>query len=225
MRYKRSAIASIGIDADAELIRSLLAENSERIPIPGSCTLICDDAISYLRKWRGGPETFIYCDPPYLRETRRSKERLYKYEFWSVDQHSQLLAILQKLPCMVAISGYWSPLYSEMLATWRAISFKAGVRCGQAATEWLWMNYPVPVALHDYRYLGRNYREREKLKRQRQRWRLRLERMNQLQRYMLMASLADLGDPGRRQSIETASPAEMIISPNLQVPHADEDHG
>ncbi len=28
------------------------------------------------------------------------------------------------------------------------------------ATEWLWCNFPPPVALHDYRHLGASYRER-----------------------------------------------------------------
>jgi hypothetical protein len=30
------------------------------------------------------------------------------------------------------------------------------------ATEWLWCNFPPPVALHDYRHLGASYRERIK---------------------------------------------------------------
>ena len=38
-------------------------------------------------------------------------------------------------------------------------------RGGRLATEWVWMNYPEPIALHDYRYLGEDFREREPIKR------------------------------------------------------------
>lgn len=57
------------------------------------------------------------------------------------------------------------------------------------------MNYPEPTALHDYRYLGENFREREKITRQKRRWKARLLRMNTLQRFALLASIAELGEP------------------------------
>jgi hypothetical protein len=31
-------------------------------------------------------------------------------------------------------------------------------------------NFPEPVALHDYRYLGEDFRQRERIKRKKQRW-------------------------------------------------------
>jgi hypothetical protein len=54
------------------------------------------------------------------------------------------------------------------------------------------MNYPEPVELHDYRYLGENFREREKITRQKRRWRARLLRMSPTQRYALLSSIAEL---------------------------------
>jgi hypothetical protein len=98
-------------------------------------------------------------------------------------------------PCMVALSGYWSSLYASMLQDWRSISYMVGVQGGQAREEWLWMNYPEPAALHDYRYLGENFREREKITRQKRRWRARLLRMSSLQRYALLSSIAELNEP------------------------------
>jgi len=56
------------------------------------------------------------------------------------------------------------------------------------------MNYPEPLELHDYRYIGENFREREKINRQRKRWQARLLRMSSVQRYALMATIAELGD-------------------------------
>ena len=65
---------------------------------------------------------------------------------------------------MVMISGYWSALYADALQGWHTVSFQAMTRSGKPATEWLWMNYPEPAALHDYRYLGADFRERERIK-------------------------------------------------------------
>jgi DNA adenine methylase len=181
---KLPARSNIVIDIDANVV----SEFSKQILTSGSI-VICDDAISFLKQYAWSGKEFVYCDPPYLLETRSSKYRIYAHEFGSVEQHKELLNILLQLPCMVAISGYQSSLYTQMLATWRTISYQARTRGGRIATEWLWMNYPEPVSLHDYRYLGSNFRQRERLKRIKTRWLARLERMDQLERYALMATL------------------------------------
>lgn len=189
MLNKKPAACSIGIDSDAAVIRSW--ENDLRIP---GGIYQNGEAISFLKryKWRGGE--FVYADPPYLMSTRRSKQPIYAHEFGTEKQHAKLLDVLLSLPCMVAISGYWSQLYEDKLKGWRSISFLTGTQGGTVATEWLWMNYPEPTELHDYRYLGKNFREREKINRQRKRWRARLQKMSQLQRYALLSSIAELGD-------------------------------
>ena len=46
--------------------------------------------------------------------------------------------------------------------------------------EWLWMNFPIPTQLHDYRYVGAGSREREKFRRQQRRWSIELAKMNPL---------------------------------------------
>lgn len=48
-------------------------------------------------------------------------------------------------------------------------------------------------AEHDYRYLGRNFRERERIKRKKQRWVPRLENMPRLERQALLSAIADSG--------------------------------
>ena len=189
MLNKRRASSSIVIDRDADVL-------TDFVGLPG--TLVeCGDAISLLpdivaTMVGDGKKVFVYADPPYLLETRKSRLPIYKYEMLTEHAHSQLLAMLQRLPCMVALSGYWSSLYETSLQGWRSINFQARTRRG-TATEWLWMNYPEPVELHDYSYLGENFREREKITRQRKRWRARLLRMSALQRYALLASIAELG--------------------------------
>lgn len=49
----------------------------------------------------------------YLLKTRRSGP-IYRYELTEA-QHVELLGVITRLPCNVAISGYWSPLYAEAL--------------------------------------------------------------------------------------------------------------
>ncbi len=61
-------------------------------------------------------------------------------------------------------------------------TFEAQTRGGRPATEHVWFNYPEPIKLHDYSYLGKNFRERERIKRKKQRWVTRIERMPMLER-------------------------------------------
>jgi DNA adenine methylase len=141
----------------------------------------------------------VYCDPPYVHSTRTRCD-LYRFEM-SDSQHVELLDIMSSLPCRVMISGYWTKLYAAKLRRWNSTTFQAVTRSGRVATEWLWFNFPEPVALHDYRYLGENFRERERIKRKKLRWANRLRIMPVLERRALMAAL------------ELASPnAEMVAS-------------
>jgi DNA adenine methylase len=186
--HKRPAEKSIGLDKDPKVITGWKENNQ-----PGT-TVILGDAISFLKnyKWEGGE--FVYLDPPYLLETRKCKRPIYTYEFSDIRSHKKLLKILLKLPCTIAISGYWSSLYSEMLATWRTISYQTRTRGGDTVQEWLWMNYPEPLELHDYHYLGDNFRQRERIKRIKTRWLARLDRMDNLERFALLCSIAEYND-------------------------------
>jgi hypothetical protein len=130
----------------------------------------------------------VYCDPPYLMETR-SGRKLYEHELSDVD-HRRLLRCIRNLPAMVMISGYWSSLYARMLEGWNSMSFEAMTRGGHTATEWLWFNFPTPVELHDYRFLGENFRERERIKRKKLRWTERLKRMPILEKQSLLSAIA-----------------------------------
>lgn len=181
MRNKRPAGRNIGIEIDPQIIKTWTEDN------PMDIELICDDAVSYLRGYRFTGRELVYCDPPYLRETRKSKRRLYKYEY-TPEEHVELLEVIKSLPCKVMISGYESALYKESLAGWHTHIFQAGCRHG-VATEWLWMNYPPPVELHDYRYLGDNFRQRERIKKKKERWVSRLQSMPALERQALLYAI------------------------------------
>jgi hypothetical protein len=184
MRLKRPATSSIGIDSDEHVIENF------RAGVPG-LTLLNVDALRWLANADVSSDTLIYLDPPYLMSTRLSKRALYRHEF-NDEQHGELLHIITRLPCMVMISGYWSRMYAAALRGWRTVTFQARTRGGKMATEWVWLNFAEPLELHDYRYLGADYRERERIKRKQLRWRNRLQHMDSLERYALLNCIEGL---------------------------------
>ena len=188
LRFKRPAVASIAIDRDEHV----LAEHWRGDEIP-ALELVNADALAWLAAYPWHGDELVYCDPPYLMETRASQRNYYRCEMGTLEEHARLLAVVKALPVPVLISGYWSELYARELAAWRSLTFTTTTRGGRPATEWLWMNYPEPTALHDYRYLGRNFRERERITRQARRWRARLARMNSLQRQALLWAMQETG--------------------------------
>lgn len=186
MLKKRSAERNIGIEIAPEVIEIWRKENSLEIE------LIHGDAISYLKDYQFTGKELIYCDPPYLRETRRNKVKLYKYDY-TVEQHIELLEVIKTLPCKVMISGYESSLYKESLRGWHSYFFQAGCHHGMG-TEWIWMNYPCPVELHDYRYLGDNFRQRERIKHRTNNFLAKFKSMPVLERYALLYALNAVKD-------------------------------
>ena len=82
--------------------------------IPPNLVLLQGDAIKWLEANRGhlSARTLIYCDPPYVRNTRRSKRAMYGSAEMDDADHVDLINVLKELPCMVLISGYYSDLYA-----------------------------------------------------------------------------------------------------------------
>jgi len=185
---KRPARLNYLIDLDSEALANIA------IPDAARWRLVNADAVTWLRRFEFQGDEFIYCDPPYLMSTRRQHRQLYRYELTTAD-HIKLLDCLTSLPCMVMISGYYSDLYaSRLVSGWRTETFQAMTRGGQMATEWLWMNYPAPVALHDYRHLGDNFRERERIKRKKQRWAAKWANLPTLERQAILSAIAEVDD-------------------------------
>jgi hypothetical protein len=94
------------------------------------------------------------------------------------------------------ISGYRSPLYDDLLSKWRRVDFETTDRRANVRTESIWMNYPQPVKLADYRYLGANFRERERIKRQQKRWKENLLEMPEIERNAMIEVLRSVEKPG-----------------------------
>lgn len=89
---------------------------------------------------------FIYCDPPYLHETRKEKN-MYEYEMSRKD-HERFLTACNKAKSKIMISGYYSDLYNTYLEKWIIKKHKVKVHMNNSRTsknsdriECLWMNY------------------------------------------------------------------------------------
>lgn len=96
-----------------------------------------------------GPDTLHFVDPPYLRATRATHQRVYRHEM-SDAQHLQLLALLKSLDGMVVLSGYDSDTYADELEGWTTYRTEARIAGGRGTslrTEVVWLNPACQRAL------------------------------------------------------------------------------
>lgn len=84
------------------------------------------------------PDVFLYLDPPYLPETRKS--HLYKHEM-STEEHEKLLMAVTKHKGKILISGYESDMYNSALKGWRKAYKDTTAEGGLKRKEVIWMNY------------------------------------------------------------------------------------
>jgi DNA adenine methylase len=190
-RWKRRSLLSILNEIDPRQAASLFMAWGSTDP---GVNVTCCDASGVIARYGEEPSALIYVDPPYLLNVRSAHRLIYAYEFEKQDDHAGLLELLSSLKAMVAISGYRSSLYDAMLSGWRRIERQVTTRGGGQALECLWMNYPEPVALHDCRYLGDNFRERERIRRRRSRWLAMLDGMNRKEALAMASVIAEWQD-------------------------------
>jgi len=133
--------------------------------------------------------TFIFADPPYVL-AERSHGKQYQCELTD-DDHRRLLRILTRLPASrarVMLCGYASPIYATCDREWRSIDHRVPTR-GGLQDERIWMNYPRPERLHDYRYVGECRRSRERIRRRQRNWVSQLEAMPDPERAAMLEAL------------------------------------
>lgn len=86
-------------------------------------------------------DTLIYCDPPYLHETRNMRRGNASYTHEMVDEdHERLATALRACRGMVIVSGYPNPLYDRLFAGWRVEECDALADGARARREVLWLN-------------------------------------------------------------------------------------
>jgi len=163
----------------------------------------CGSAIVHRRRRRGRPtasrkaaleprrdgRVFVYCDPPYLRETRRQPDRDCYAHDWTKADHERFLDVVVEVPWPVLISHYRCKLYSQRLVGWHTEHFTVSTR-GGPAEAWLWANYRKPSRLHDYGTIGEAYPKRWRIHKRQRSWCRMLRVMPELERRAMLASLA-----------------------------------
>ena len=88
------------------------------------------------------PDVLMYLDPPYMKNTRKSR-RLYSYEMDDSDQEAMLDLIL-KSKAKIALSGYPNDLYDRRLAGWNTDTALSHTTSAEVVTEQIWMNFDPP---------------------------------------------------------------------------------
>jgi DNA adenine methylase len=189
MRIKRPAEVSLGIDIDPAVVSRWSTHGR-----PGPA-VICDDGLRFLAEDRHlTSDTLVYCDPPYLIATRSTQRPMYEHEF-NEFQHTQLCAILRELRCMVMLSGYANLLYNQLLHDWNTHTFTTTDRRGNVKTEKVWFNFSPPAVLHDWRFLGKDYRDRERIRRMHRRWERKFQGLTEEEKGAMLSVLQQLGAP------------------------------
>jgi site-specific DNA-adenine methylase len=195
LRRKKPAYKNIGIEINHSIIDLWRAVELENYSIQFG------DGIQFLQNIAAGrlifnAMTYLYIDPPYLLSSRKSKKKVYKHEL-SKDDHETILRSCTQINngadhnnIYIGISCLENDLYKEYLKEWRHITFMNQTRRGQQK-EYLYMNYPEPTELHQYNYLGDDYREREKIQNQIKRNVERLKRMPPLLRNAIVTNIKE----------------------------------
>lgn len=191
MLNKPPARLNIGIDIDPDAVEGFCQLNPDFIdPLDRQLQISVADAVDYLQRhdFESLGHTLIYADPPYVPETRTSRNR-YRHEY-TVDDHRALIATLRRVPASVIISGYPSALYDELLHDWRSITFQVMTR-GGPRTEQLWMNYPDGAA-YSAAFAGKDYIDRQRIKRKAERWKSKYAALPPAERLAIMTALSEI---------------------------------
>jgi len=179
MKRKPAAMTNIGIDLDPKPLREFTC--SYPVQLIQSC------AHDFLQQHPFTGKELVYCDPPYLAETRTSHNR-YRCDYRQQD-HVALLAILNTLPCQVMISGYPSRLYDDYLGHWHHLELQAMSR-GGPRTEKLWYNFELD-RVHWARFAGKDAGDRQRIKRKAQRWQQKYQVLPPSERLAILAALME----------------------------------
>lgn len=111
-------------------------------------SLECLPALEVIARYGRHDGALLYCDPPYLDETRSTAgSNSYPDEMRGECDHRELAAALRECRAAVVLSGYHSGLYTELYDSWHRTEI--GGYAGNGTTrhaEVLWSNRPFPQA-------------------------------------------------------------------------------
>jgi DNA adenine methylase len=103
----------------------------------------CDDAYSTIQRFDSS-ETLFYLDFPYVHTTRykNSKYKGYTHEMTDAD-HRRFAELARQVQGHVIVSGYPSPLYTELYEGWTRSQCKTRNIIGSESIECLWISPSV----------------------------------------------------------------------------------
>lgn len=192
MRKKKPASLNIGIDADPDVISRWkeFPMFSYKILHAQFQEWISEDFPSMYRE---DLKYFIFIDPPYPVQVRKTKRAVYKHEMMSSEEHLSLLDLLKNVASKyknlyLMICSYPNQLYDQALPNWKTHRYQGRTRAG-VSNEILYMNYEDPMALHQYNYLGQDNRQRERLNKRVARNVKRLKEMDALERNAILSAI------------------------------------
>ncbi len=177
MKRKPPTVNNIGIDIDPDPLSNFDCDYP--VHLVNGC------AHHFLTHYDYVGDELIYCDPPYLVETRTGRRR-YRFEYTKQD-HIALLELLKSLPCRVILSGYPSFMYDNFLGDWNTIELQA-MTWGGPRTEKLWFNYSID-RLHWASFAGKNFTDRQRIKRKAQGWGKRYQALPKAERLAVLATI------------------------------------
>ena len=116
-KSRGSKQAARGMSVRWQRVPSELAEMAHRLK---DAEIENRPALDVMRRF-ATKDTLIYADPPYLMETRTQK--MYAHEM-SVEEHLEMLDVLDSHPGPAVISGYDSSVYDKHLRDWKKVFVK-----------------------------------------------------------------------------------------------------
>jgi DNA adenine methylase len=177
MKRKPPALRNIGIDLDQRALEKFRCD----YPVE----LVHGCAHRFLAEYQYRGRELVYCDPPYVQETRSSGRR-YRFDYEERD-HLELLSLLKGLPCAVIVSGYPSALYDQLLRNWHNLELQV-MNQGGVRTEKVWFNFRLD-RVHWARYTGKNHTDRQRIKRKAENWGRRYRALPPGERLAVLAAL------------------------------------
>ncbi len=188
-RHIRPAQENILNDIDPKIVQAW-----ESSGLPGKYQIMNLPALqvlSIIAKTSDTPaNTFIYLDPTYKKSVRKYQGDVYRFEMTDKD-HTDLLTQIVAMSDQgfkIMISHYLDDEYNEMLKGWHTHDFYSTTRNG-LALERIYYNYELTYELHDYSFIGDDFREREALIRVKKNF---IKKLNRLSPQLRAAILQDI---------------------------------
>lgn len=139
-QYVNPAGSGMGMPAYLETYVDRIAPVVERLH---RVSLEARPALEVIASYGKHPGCLLYVDPPYLGTTRA---RNYGHEQRGEQEHRDLADALTAARASVVLSGYDSPLYSELYRSWHRYEIHTHTTQGTGASsrvEVLWSNRPL----------------------------------------------------------------------------------